>query len=137
MTLSQRFRVVPWLMAVLTALSAGLIGCASPPSEAARLRITNGGIVAIENLTILFPEDEIVFGDIAVGSTTEYRTVPNGVYGYAAYRLVVNGQVMTQPVSDWVGEKPMPGHSFTYTLDFDPDRQRRQTVQLIGIIRDE
>ena len=66
----------------------------------ARLRINNSGTMDVENLTVLFPEDEIKFGDISAGSTTEYLDVPNGVFGYAAYQFEIDGQMITQSVTD-------------------------------------
>jgi hypothetical protein len=63
--------------------------------------------------------------------------VPNGVFGYAAYRLDVDGDIVTQPVIDWVGERPMEGRAFTYTIDVDPRRPRFQIIRLVRVTRDE
>jgi hypothetical protein len=81
--------------------------------------------------------DEVAFGDVASGATTSYRPVPNGVYRYAAYRLELDGRTITQPVIDWVGEVPMDGTSFTYTIALDPDRPPLQIVRLVAVTRDE
>jgi hypothetical protein len=69
---------------------------------------------------ILFPKDRIEFGDVPAGATTVYQDVPGGIYRYAAYEVVIEGQKYEQPVIDWVGESPMPGNAFTYVLDADP-----------------
>ncbi len=125
------------LAALWLAVSASLAGCAFSASQTPRLRITNSGTHSIQNLTVLFPEDRIEFGDVPAGGTTEYKHVPNGVYSYAAYRYEVNGQTITQPVIDWVGEQPMAGDSFTYTINVDSSRPELQRVQLVDVTRDE
>ena len=140
MTSPRHFRITACFAAVLSLLSLlsmSLVGCTSSTPQNPRLRITNSGMQAIENLTVLFPEDEIAFGDIPAGATTEYKEAPGGVYGYAAYRLEIDGQIITQPVIDWVGEVPMEGKSFTYKLDFDPSRPQLQMAQLIEVTKDE
>jgi hypothetical protein len=101
-------------------------------SHSTQLRITNVGSAPIRNLTVLFPEDQVAFGDIAVGETSPYREVAHGVYSYAAYRLEVDGGLVTQPVIDWVGEVPMDGESFTYALLVDSHR-----VDLVSVTRDD
>jgi len=100
-------------------------------SDSAQLRITNVGSTPIRNLTVLFPEDQVAFGDVAVGETTAYREVSQGVYSYAAYRIEVDGELVTQPVIDWVGEAPMDGESFTYALAAVDHR-----VDLVIVTRD-
>lgn len=54
-----------------------------------------------------------------------------------AYRLEVNGQTVTQPVLDWVGEEPIDGATFTYTIELDPSRPLLQIVRLISVTKDE
>jgi hypothetical protein len=84
------------------------------------LRVTNQSDFTLEDLVILFPQDRIEFGDVPAGATTVYQDVPGGIYRYAAYEVVIEGQKYEQPVIDWVGESPMPGNAFTYVLDADP-----------------
>ena len=124
---------------LLTALwGIVLSGCSSPSTEVPRLRIMNNGSVPINNLVVLFPEDSIEFGDVPAGTTTEYEDVPNGVFSYAAYQFEVDGQVVTQPVVDWVGESPMSGILFTYTIDFDPTRANTaDRIRLIDVKNDD
>ena len=119
------------LTAVLGAL---LSGCNSRATDTPRLRIKNNGSVPVNNLVVLFPEDSIKFGTIAAGTTTEYKDVPNGVFSYAAYQFEIDGEVITQPVIDWVGESPMNGTLFTYIIDFDPNGAR---IQLIEVKNDD
>jgi hypothetical protein len=82
----------------------------------ARLKIANVGSIPIRNLTVLFPEDQVRFGDVGVGETSKYVDVAHGVYRYAAYRFEHGGALVNQPVIDWVGEEPMRGEAFTYQL---------------------
>ena len=109
-------------------------------SYAARLRVTNSGEEDIEDLTVLFPNGEVGFGDVPVGTTTEYKEATGGVYRYAAFRLQIDGQLVTQPVIDWVGAAPMEGTSFTYELELvAPGRPwpSRLAVRLVEVIKDE
>jgi hypothetical protein len=94
--------------------------------------------MAGRNLTVVFPDFvRVPFGDVAVGMTTEYEPVRDGVYRYAAYRLEINGEIVSQPVIDWVGEQPMEGQDFTYTIEVDTTRPRYQWVRLTRVTRDE
>ena len=94
--------------------------------------------MAARNLTVQFPDFVLVpFGDVAIGATTAYEPVRDGVYRYAAYRLQINGEIVSQPVIDWVGEQPMEGRDFTYTIDVDTSRPRYEWVRLIRVTRDE
>lgn len=124
-----------WLGLPVLALVLAACGLGNPLVP--RLRITNGGTTDIHNLTVRFPKDEVVFGDLAAGQTSDYVEVPNGVYGYAAYQLDVNGQTVFQPVIDWVGEKPMAGHDFTYTIEFDPGQANGVPVKLTNVTTDK
>ena len=109
----------------------------TPLPSTAHLRISNSGKMDIKNLTVLFPEDQIKFGEIYAGSTTEYLNVPSGVYGYAAYQFEFDGQLITQSVTDWVGEVPLAGINFTYTIDFNSNRPQWGMVKLIEVVIDE
>lgn len=90
-------------------------------SHTGQLRVTNDGKEEIRKLTVLFPGGQVEFGDVPAGFTTPYREVPGGVYRYAAYRLEVGGQNVTQPVIDWVGAVPMEGTRFSYRLEINAD----------------
>ena len=124
-------------MAISLVLTSAMLSACIQPAGGPRLRIRNAGAQPIENLVVLFPEARIEFGDVAAGATTEYLKVPNGVYSYAAYEYEVNGETIVQPVIDWVGEQPMQGSAFTYTVDFDPARTRWEVLQLVEVTRDE
>lgn len=101
------------------AFAALLLSACSPtsPSDRPLLRLTNTGAVAVENVTVLFPDDRIAFGPVPAGATTEYRPASNGVYGYAAFEFAIGGARFDQPVIDWVGEQPLHGAAFTYTIE--------------------
>ncbi|MBC7876201.1 MAG: hypothetical protein H7Y59_03435 [Anaerolineales bacterium] len=123
-------------------LSFILSGCASQSaqitptqvSKTALLRIINNGSTTITNLVVRFPSDSISFGDVPAGMTTEYKEAPNGVYRYAAYRFEVRGNLISQDVTDWMGEYSMDGNLFTYVIDFDFSRfPMNESVRLIEI----
>lgn len=128
------------------ALVIALAGCApaseppqpetspTPAQESSpSLRIINQGQNDLEGLVVIFPDSRIEFGDVPAGATTEYLPAPAGVYNYAAYEYTLDGQRVTQPVIDWVGESPRPGSRFTYVLDFDPARQQMLAVELVEV----
>ena len=100
------------------------------------MRLINDSDYLITNLKIIFPKDQLEFGDIKAGAITEYKDVPNGVYRYAAYKYLLNGKEITQPVIDWVGETPLEGILFTYTLAYDPNRPQGQAIQLLEVTKD-
>jgi len=139
---------VIWSRAIGVVVLVALCGCdeaalptpspsPSPSPASANLRITNAGPNAVRGLTVLFPDSQTAFGDISVGATTSYRAVARGVFRYAAYRFEIDGEMVTQPVIDWVGETAMEGRAFTYTLDVDMRRPRLQTILLVRVTRDE
>lgn len=128
--MASRKQHIVWsfLLLLLLALSA----CAASPTVSdatpstlvtlpthARSRITNAGTTPLDQLIVLFPKEQIDFGPVAAGATTEYQPVQGGVYSYAAYRVTFNNQTITQGVSDWLGEKPLVGDAFTYVLSVD------------------
>jgi hypothetical protein len=127
----KRIAVFVFLCGVAALVLAGCSQSAGP-----RLRIRNSGTVPIENLSVLFPEEEVTFGTVAPGATTEYKQFARGVYGYGAYRYTAGGEQVTQPVIDWVGEVPMPGTDFTYTISYDPARPAMQRITLVDVTRD-
>jgi hypothetical protein len=114
----------PWVLK-----QAGEVGLieplpATPLAATALLRVRNTGPDAAQSLRVRFPVGEVPFGDVRANSTTAYRQVPGGVYGYAAYRLRVDGRDVSVPVIDWVGETPLEGSAFTYVVTVDAGAQR-------------
>lgn len=72
-----------------------------------------------------------------VGVGSDYRDVPHGVYRYAAYKLEANGKTIEQPVIDWVGEEPMDGTAFTYTIVVNPAGRNFDIVRLTNVTTDQ
>lgn len=112
--------------------------------EFQQLRITNSSNVDISKLVILFPgytpdseASRVKFGDVPAGETTKYLDVPSGVYRYAAYEYTLNGQVVTQFVTDWVGENPMVGKKFTYQILLDLQKVEGDQIILVEALVDE
>lgn len=124
-----------FLGTLIILMSTFATGCKTESKET-RLRVINDSTIPIENLIVIFPKDQIQFGNIAPGATTDYIDVPNGIYRYAAYKFDLGGNTITQPVIDWVGETPMEGTSFTYTINIDPDRDDGQIIQLTEVTED-
>ncbi len=134
LNLHLRRRLPICLLILLVAIVSACAGqTAATPTRAVtpQLRIVNNGNTDIQELVILFPgitsdaeARQVPFGNVAVRKTTEYREVPGGVYRYAAYSYKLDGRVVTQPVTDWVGERPMTGSKFTYRLVLDPKSQQ-------------
>jgi hypothetical protein len=121
---------------LLSVVAIALLGCSvTSPSGTSRLRVANKGSVPIQELTLLFPKDQISFGNVAAGATTPYRDVPNGVYRYSAFRFTIGGATVNQPVIDWVGEEPMDGKAFTYHIDADANRL--PVIRIVNVTRDE
>lgn len=108
-----------------------------PSTQLQRLRIVNEGPSAATALVVAFPDASVSFGNVAPGATTNYRDVPRGVYGYAAYRHRVRGVVVNQLVFDWTGEAPMAGIAFTYRINVDTSRPRGFMIRLVSATRDE
>ena len=77
------------------------------------------------------------YGDVPAGATTDYVEMPGGVYGYAAYDFELDGAMTQQAVIDWVGEKPLSGSDFTYTLLFNPEAfSENRAIELEAVATD-
>jgi hypothetical protein len=138
-----RYRNFAVFYIFILVLNLTLSGCASQSASSTQspvvqqLRIINNGPYAVDNLVVRFPGVNVAFGDVPAETTTEYKNVPNGVFRYAAYDFEVDGKVMSQAVIDWMGETPMDGNSFTYIINFDPDRfGTNDSVQLVEVKTD-
>lgn len=133
----QRITRLAGMLVAMTLAGAACESPVSPSSRTPQLRITNIGPASANALTVLFAQNAVPFGDVAVGTTTGYKDVNAGVFRYAAYRFEIDGQIVTQPVIDWVGEQPMEGDAFTYAIEVDPRRPRTQIVRLISVTREQ
>jgi hypothetical protein len=120
-------------------LAAYLSACeatTSPTAIDAQLRVINVGSRELEDLVVLFPHQRVEFGSLAAGFATPYRVVPDGVFRYAAYEFRVGGRVQHQPVIDWVGEEPMEGRAFTYSIELVNTPSSGLTIRLVSTRRD-
>ncbi len=129
-----------FLLIVLLSVTSACTG--SAPAQ--QLRITNSGSEDIKGLSVLFPGPtadsqalRVSFGDVPAGSTTSYQPVPGGVYRYSAYEYTLDGRSVSQPVVDWVGERPMNGQQFTYKIRLDLQQPTGGQVQLIEVSVDK
>lgn len=135
MSPGNRRRLSP-VGAVVAALLVAGCGILSPSASGPRLRLINSGSSSIGDLVILFPKDRIDFGDLSAGATSTYRSIPNGVFRYAAFQASVDGLTINQPVIDWVGEEPMTGDAFTYTIEVVREPAGNPGIRLINVSRD-
>jgi hypothetical protein len=124
------------VVALLALLAAGCDEGVAGPSTAPQLRVVNAGPASLEQLSALFPEEQVSFGDVHPGTPTTYRAVPKGVYRYAAWRFVRDGSPVLQPVIDWVGESPMDGEAFTYTIAMRTGEDGVARLVLTNVTRD-
>ena len=116
-------------------LSLALTACSVLEPDRDSLRITNTGSVALVDLTVFSPGSEVNFGTINPGETTEYRVMPGGVYHYAAFEFTDNDERVVQPVIDFVGESPMRGSRFTYSLSLRSAPNR--FLSITTVVRDD
>lgn len=140
-TFPRSMRMILILMLTIV-ISACAMQTTAPKLQ--QLRITNSGNIDIVDLMVLFPGPtwdaeaiRVEFGNILAGQTSEYRDVPSGVYSYAAYKYTLDGRVISQFVTDWVGENPMAGKKFTYQILLDPQKIEGDQITLITVLVDE
>jgi hypothetical protein len=98
-----------------------------------QLRIVNSGFGDITGLVVHFPESALDFGNVPAGGATEYRDALGGVYRWAGYSYLVDGTVVTQRVTDWVGERPIAGIKFTYRIALEPWRKIGSQIRLVEV----
>ena len=114
------------MLAALALCSCAQPGIARPVSEpsnsASRIRVVNDSTEGLRDLRLVFPQEEVVIGDVAPGAASDYVEVAQGVYNYSAFRYLWGGESVVQPVIDFVGEIPLPIDDYTYLLGVDPDR---------------
>ena len=103
-------------------------------ARSGRLRIQNVGAEPILQLVVAFPEEAVLYGDIAPGEITKYQDFILGVWGHAAFGRVWQGRTLLPRTIDWVGDRPSPG-DFTYQVSIEPDLPR-EYVRLVAFVRD-
>lgn len=136
------------VVGIVLALTAGLMspGCTdSSPTAASSspavavlstLRLVNAGSLSVAGLVVVFPNERVDFGDVAAGTVTAYRPFSRGVYRYAAYQARLGDRIVSQPVIDWVGEVPMSGEAFTYTIEASEGPPWGVNIRLVATARD-
>jgi len=80
------------------------------------LRVENRGSSDLKELTVRFPRGSVEFGDVPAGQISGYRLVFGGVYRSAAYDITVDGERVSQPVVDWIGEVPLLPGNYVYVV---------------------
>lgn len=137
MNMVRAARATLALLVALTLCSCAQPASAPPASEpgssVSRIRVVNDSTEELRDLHLLFPEDEVVVGDVAAGAASGYVEVPQGVYGYSAFRYLHGGESVVQRVTDFVGESPLPIDDYTYLLGVDSDREDR--LVLLSVLR--
>ena len=103
-------------LASIVAVGLLVSGCDSTGPGIDSLRVVNAGAEPITALTLTFPDEDVVIGDVGVGQQSPYVAVRHGVYAYASYQFSSGDSVVTQGVIDWVGARPLDGTRFTYTI---------------------
>jgi hypothetical protein len=125
------------LAALVSSACDSFVLIVNPSSGGTLLRVTNVGTANVAGLVVLFPGERIAFGDLPGHGSTSYRSAAKGVFPYAAYEFQVSGRVQSQPVTDWVGERPMDGEAFTYSIELVEGRQSSApVVRLVDVRRD-
>lgn len=117
-------------------VSLGLVSSASCSRGEAELRIYNEGRIALQQLTVLFPDDQVSIGDVRPQSASAYVHVQHGVGDYAAFRFTVDGVPVDQIVADFVGWKPVAGKRFTYRVQLEP-RTSGPFLRLLEVVREK
>jgi hypothetical protein len=115
-------------------LALSMAGCSTLGPDAAELRVHNAGTEPLVALTVYSPGSEVDFGTISPGQTSGYRVMPGGVYSYSAFAFTHDGERVEQPVIDFVGESPMRGSRFTYTLNLNTTPTR--FLAITSVVRD-
>ena len=140
---AERRSLTPAGLSLLALLALASSACDSwlliinPSSGGALLRVVNVGDRSVGNLVVLFPGERVTFGDLPGGGATPYHAAGKGVFRYAAYEFQIAGRQQNQPVTDWVGEQPMEGSAFTYSVELVEGRQPSTlVVRLVDVRRD-
>jgi len=97
------------------------------------LRVENRGSGDLQDLTVRFPRGSVEFGDVPAGQISGYRLVFGGVYQYAAYDITVDGERISQPVIDWIGEVPLLPGIYTYIVSWEKTRVNYPWIDLLEI----
>lgn len=102
------------------ALAVLLLGCSSafesPGDGDIQIRIANASSASFSNVAVIFPEQEVDYGAVPVGRSSNYRRV-TVAYAYARIDVQIGStELRIQPI-DYVGETPLQPGRYTYALD--------------------
>jgi hypothetical protein len=82
------------------------------------IRLSNISEVRFENATY----NNVNFGDIEPGETTEYKAFENQ-YSYGKVDMTINGEQFGWVPTDFVGEKLLENGNYTFEYNFDVNEQ--------------
>lgn len=92
------------------------------PTGAVELRVRNASDVDFDNVVVIFPEQHRVdYGRVAKGAGSRYERT-RVAYRYAAFRITIQGRVLTLDPVDYVGEQPLEPGRHTYAVGVDGNR---------------
>lgn len=102
-----------------------------PVIEMPQIRLWNRSERDMENITVIFPEQEEDYADIPAGHTSDYRAV-EPAYRYAYIHLTSAGEAYVWQPIDYVGETPLEPGYYTYALDIADDHML--TLELLQAV---
>lgn len=115
------------------ALVLGLIvGCTAgtgPSAGGVEIRIANRSEVDFDRVDVTFPADEVSYGAVAKGATSDYRRVKEA-YRYALVVATAGGETYRFQPIDYVGETLLEPGRYTYALSTDPN-DRILSIELV------
>jgi hypothetical protein len=82
-----------------------------------RIRIGNESQSEFSNVAVIFPEDEVDYGDVGAGGVSGYRKV-SVAYRYARVDVRIGSTELRIQPRDYVGEEPLSPGRYTYRLYF-------------------
>ncbi len=104
---------------VVGLLIAAVTGCSSIVGSDVEIRFRNASALDLHDFVYQSGGEPLVFARIPAGTTTAYRLVDRSYsYGFIEFRVDTLRYVQ-QPI-DYVGETPLSGGQYTYTITVDP-----------------
>lgn len=101
--------------AFLLVFISGCDGSIFDSNKDVQIRIQNSSEYNLENIRVSFPEEEISYGTLAPGQSSEFRKVSKA-YRYAYIESEIEGEkAVLQPI-DYVGEDFLDEGKYTYQL---------------------
>lgn len=109
-------KLVPLITVLLC--TAILISCDGllKSEEELKIRLNNVSEFNMDSVLVIFPEDEINYGNLLAGKSSEYRMV-NKAYRYAYIQVKINGGLCVLQPIDYMGESLLKPGNYTYILN--------------------